>query len=708
MDRRGKAICAENPASFSIISKEKENGYSAAILNYINQMLMEEEDMEKYFMTHDSFALQAAEKSFYEVIGDKHPSPSTHHCLHNTPIMETPDPIFSGNLSDYSISSGSSYCTTSTFNSNESQHSSIAPNPIHYNSSPMPTTFSIPQNFALHSNSTSITQSSINHVRDFTTTNREFLETSMSGFFYSKSVSKSGYGMQFEKGIMQGTKFLPKYSPFIIDMESTTFSPSLRKAPPMVINSESDEREHLNGDSKGRKNHKSGDEAELQEGRSNKQSAVSTDDSELSELFDKVLLGPGLGKGPNIIMQQKNDKSCRYGGRKSRARRQVNNEEVLDLRTLLMLCAQAISCDNHSTAKELLKQIKQHSSSAGDGTQRLAHCFGNALEARLAGTGTQIYSVLSSKRTSVAEMERAYQMYDSACPFDRLEIIFALNAICSVAEEAEILHIIDFGINFGFKWPALIQRLSKRAGGPPKLRITGIEYPQPGFRPQERVHETGRRLASYCKRFNVPFEYNAIVQKNWEAIKIDDLKIVKNELVAVNCMFRFENLLDETVVMDNPRDAVLNLIREANPSIFVHGIVNGCYDAPFFVTRFREALSHYSALFDILDTNVVPEDPMRLKFEKDFFGREVMNVIACEGCERVQRPETYKQWQIRNTKNGFKQLPLDHQVVNKLKDTLKNNGYHSDFMLQVDGNWVLHGWKGKILHASSCWVPTRA
>nr|GLL26845.1 scarecrow-like protein 9 [Ipomoea trifida] len=76
------------------------------------------------------------------------------------------------------------------------------------------------------------------------------------------------------------------------------------------------------------------------------------------------------------------------------------------------------------------------------------------------------------------------------------------------------VHIIDFRILYGFQWPTFIQRIAARDGGPPKVRITGIEFPQPGFRPaeriEERIEETGRCLADYAKSFTVPFEYNAI------------------------------------------------------------------------------------------------------------------------------------------------------------------------------------------------------
>ncbi|KAJ0962443.1 hypothetical protein J5N97_030271 [Dioscorea zingiberensis] len=109
-------------------------------------------------------------------------------------------------------------------------------------------------------------------------------------------------------------------------------------------------------------------------------------------------------------------------------------------------------------------------------------------------------------------------------------------------------------------------------------RITGIDVPQPGFRPTERIEETGRRLANYASSFRVPFEYCSISSK-WETIRVEDLKLDKDEVLIVNCLYRFRNLVDETVVVDSPRNKVLNTIRKANPDVFIHGIVNGAYSA---------------------------------------------------------------------------------------------------------------------------------
>ncbi|KAI4385996.1 hypothetical protein MLD38_003972 [Melastoma candidum] len=109
-------------------------------------------------------------------------------------------------------------------------------------------------------------------------------------------------------------------------------------------------------------------------------------------------------------------------------------------------------------------------------------------------------------------------------------------------------------------------------------------------------------------------------------------------------------------------------------------------------------------MFDAFDYNLSQEDQVRLLYEKEFFGREVGNVLACEGSERVERPETYKQWQIRVMRAGFKQLQLDPVLMRKVRFKLTEQ-YHEDFVIDVDGQWMLQGWKGRILFASSGWVP---
>ncbi|PPR87455.1 hypothetical protein GOBAR_AA33231 [Gossypium barbadense] len=464
--------------------------FANEMLKYINEMLMEEDMEEKTCMLQDCLALQAAEKSFYEVLG------------HEYPLSTDPIPAY----------------------------------------------------------------------------------TDQNG----------GSPGDFDSSLIQTS--------LVDSLERTSLFPDLQRGiPPSIEPSGSS----LLG-SKGRKNYERGDVDDLEQGRSNKQSAVSLEDSEQTDMFDDILLCKG------------------------------ENED---------------------------------------------------------------------DPTSAADILKAYRVLVLACPFKKMMHFYANKKIMKVAEKATTLHIVDFGICYGFQWPCLIQRLSARAGGPPKLRITGIEFPQPGFRPAERVEETGRRLKRYCEKFKVPFEYNVIAKK-WETIQLEELKIKKDEVVIVNCMYRLKNLPDDTLSSTSARDIVLKLIRSINPEFFIHGISNGTYNAPFFVTRFREALFHFSAMFDIFEANVPRDDPQRMMFEREVIGRDIMNVVACEGIERVERPETYKQWQARTLRAGFKQIPLDQYLVKKVTNMVQSN-YHRDFIIDVDGRWMLQGWKGRVIFALSCWKPVK-
>ncbi|XP_061368463.1 scarecrow-like protein 14 [Gastrolobium bilobum] len=623
--------------------------HSNPILRYISDILMDEEDdlERKPCMLQDCLRLQAAEKQFYDVLGRSYPSSPRQ--LHGCYPDDNPDPGDNFGRST-SSDSNSSYTTDNSYESDNR----------------------------------------VNSGGDFESS---FLQRSL----VDSPENTYDIGPAPFRETLAGLHFSNLNGAWnIIHSESK----------PWMIEESVMQGSTAAGGPREKRSHHMDDISHEEVERGTKLSAVYSDDSEPSEMFDEVLLCRD-GKSPSIFENGRESShvadSGGSNGKTTRSKKGSNKgtstSTMVDLWTMLTQCAQAVASYDQRNASEILKQIRQHSSPFGDGLQRLSHYFADGLETRLAA-GTPKYMLLSA---SAADMLKAYKVYITACPFVRMSNFLANRTILKLVENESSLHIIDFGISYGFQWPCLIQRLSERPGGPPRLRITGIDLPQSGFRPAERVGETGRHLEKYCKRFQVPFEYNCLAQK-WETIKVEDLKIDRNEVTVVNCLHRLKNLSDETVTVDSPRDAVLRLIRRINPNIFIHGVVNGTYNAPFFLTRFREALFHFSALFDMFEANTLPEDPYRLMFEKGIFGRDAVNVIACEGPQRVERPETYKQWQVRNKRAGFKQLPLAPQLLNSMKEKIKKE-HHKDFVVDEDGKWVLQGWKGRILHALSSWVP---
>ncbi|PQQ09927.1 scarecrow-like protein 9 [Prunus yedoensis var. nudiflora] len=647
-------LTPNNVSSYASVSPEDDSqedcDFSDVVLKYINQMLMEEDMEDKTCMLQESLELQAAEKSFYEVLGKKYPLLQSYTGIMPFNMVRAQGIVFL----ELGATISRVLVTVVAISLKGLPAYSISQSP--YGSSTR-----------VSSLDGQVDSPSSLHMPDLNTE--------------SQSV------WQFKKGVEVASRFLPGETKLVVNLEANGLSaqtPKVGTNGEVVKVEKKDEGEYSPCGSRGRKNLYREDD-DVEESRSSKQAAVSTESTLRSEMFDTVLLcstGEGLERLESLreALQNGMSKSVPQNGQskgsnggKGRGKKQTGKREVVDLRTLLISCAQAVAADDHRSANELLKKVRQHSSPFGDGTQRLAHCLADGLEARLAGTGSQIYKALVSKRTSAADVLKAYHLLLAASPFRKISNFVSNKTIMNLAQNATRVHVIDFGILYGFQWPTLIQRISWRDGGPPRLRITGIEFPQPGFRPAERVEETGRRLAAYAEKFNVPFEYNAIA-KNWDTIKLEELKIDRDEVLVVNFLYRGKNLLDESVAVDSPRNRVLDLIRRINPDLFIHGIVNGAFNAPFFVTRFREALFHFSSLFDMLETVVPREDRERMLIEAEIFGWEALNVIACEGWERVERPETYKQWQVRNLRAGFVQLPLDRWLVKRAGEKVRS-GY---------------------------------
>jgi hypothetical protein len=161
-------------------------------------------------------------------------------------------------------------------------------------------------------------------------------------------------------------------------------------------------------------------------------------------------------------------------GKRTRTRGKRHAAKVVDLHTLLLHCAKAV-IDDRRSAGELLKQIKDHASPTGDAAQRLAYCFAQGLEARLAGTGSQVYRSLTADRAPLLEFLKAYQLFMSTCCFRKVAFDFANKAIFDAAIGRSKLHIVDYGLHSGFQWPELLRLLGARDGGPPEVRITSID-----------------------------------------------------------------------------------------------------------------------------------------------------------------------------------------------------------------------------------------
>ncbi|XBJ06890.1 hypothetical protein VPH35_012480 [Triticum aestivum] len=629
-------------------------------LHYISQMLMEDVD-ERVEICQGGAALQAAEKPFRDLLGQVPPLATNPPLLN---IKNEPDSPGKGRTSRYKR------LWSTNFSNDCSSYSMLQPLTTSLNAYICNRSLSLP--------------------------NRPFISVG--------STSTSAFpGLHYQRGVEEATMFSPSIDKLVIYLENGILSISklTRKA---KVGERSENTIFQVADQS---------DWDILEGRSNKHLAFTTCAIIRNENFDQVLLCYGLESFKKITRLRrglveegnKNSLKGRSKGRQKLWQRKQPRTELVDLKTLLINCAQAVAEDNHLLASELLKKIRQHSSADGDCTQRLTFYLADGLEARLAGIGGQVYRSLMERRTSTTDWLDAHSLFIATCPFDRTSYYFANQAILDASQGKSRVHIVDFGIGFGFQWPLMIQKFAQQEEGAPKLRITGIDVCQPGFRPSEMIEETGKRLAYYANMFKVPFQYQGIAASRWETIKTEDFNIEEDEVLIINCMYRMKNLGHETEAANSARYKVLKIMRSMNPKIFISGTVNGLRSSPFFIQRFKEVMFHYSSMFDMLDANVVPRDnEARKMIERMIFGKDAINIIACEGAERTERPEGYRQWHARCLKAGFQQLPVDLAIL-RIIVYMKNTFWHEEFFAVEDRGWLLQGWKGRVIYAISKWKP---
>ena len=130
---------------------------------------------------------------------------------------------------------------------------------------------------------------------------------------------------------------------------------------------------------------------------------------------------------------------------------------------------------------------------------------------------------------------------------------------------------------------------------------------------------------------------------------------------------------------------------------------NAACNAPLFMTRFRESVKHFSAIYEGIDIAMSPDAPERVIIEREVFGREVLNIVACEGQARIARAEPYRQWQNRMDRADFSHQPMKPSVLTKIKAMMAS--FHKDFGVGKDDGWILMGIRNHIVEAASVWEP---
>ncbi|CAI5533440.1 unnamed protein product [Closterium sp. Naga37s-1] len=384
---------------------------------------------------------------------------------------------------------------------------------------------------------------------------------------------------------------------------------------------------------------------------------------------------------------------------------------------MLLDIAKAIVSGDHLRVHVLVERLTAVASVYGDATQRVSAYFLEGLLARASGTaptgpgcpgsdGAGAAGALGIYRSidCDAPLLRAFEVLVSASPYLTFGHVACNSAILEAIQGARKVHIVDFGLGHAVQWPPLIQALAVLPGGPPHLRITGIDRPfVAGIHKGYCLRQAGQRLRKVAQSWGVPFTFN-FIPINLPDLHPSMVRCEADEVLVVNCALRLHNLMDESVTPSNPRAAVLRTMRALAPAVTTLVEQNTNHNSPFFLSRFLEALHYYASIFDALDASVPADSTERRLFEQRVLGRAIVNVVACEGQDRTERQEPLGQWERRVHRAGFVGYPLSREVVATATALLST--YKGPYSLSSEqSNSLTLNWKDQPLLAMSAWRP---
>ncbi|MDX5421888.1 MAG: histidinol-phosphate transaminase [Hymenobacteraceae bacterium] len=348
-------------------------------------------------------------------------------------------------------------------------------------------------------------------------------------------------------------------------------------------------------------------------------------------------------------------------------------------------------------AAERINELMTAASGLNNAEARVALAFAKAFAAKTQQNSHHAGNLYNST-FGVMDMISAFNVLVNATPLVSFGHRFANHIILSAISGAREVYLLDLGIGSGLQWFHLMEQLAKLPDGSPVLHLTGIDIPDSGEEPTRRLRETGIRLEEHAQRLGIPFSYEGIASR-LEDFDLGTLHIAPAQALVVNSALTLHHIPDQLVAQPDQRDSILRQIRDLKPLVFTLTEPDSEHNKLDYLPRLRESLRHYHTVFDVLDTLLPQDMPERQVIEQEFFGREIINVVSCEGMDRVERHERNEAWQRRLIRNGFS--PVVHpDLVQELTEGLQ---LHPNFSLIHNGaGYTLH-WKDTNIIASTAW-----
>ncbi|KAL5574926.1 hypothetical protein UlMin_016625 [Ulmus minor] len=395
---------------------------------------------------------------------------------------------------------------------------------------------------------------------------------------------------------------------------------------------------------------------------------------------------------------------CSYQSETNQAasmrRRIVEMLPRMNLKQMLIACAHAVSENEIPAALELMDVLGNMVSVSGEPIQRMGAYMLEGLRAKLEKSGSAIYKALKCTEPTSSELMSYMSILFQICPYWRFAYTSANAVIWEAVQNEQRIHVIDFQIAQGTQWMALIKDLPCRPGGPPLIRVTGVDDSQSAYARGGGLDLVGQKLSAFARQYDVPFEFHGAAMCGSE-VELENLRIRPGEAIVVNFPYVLHHMPDESVSTQNHRDRLLRLVKSLSPKVMTLVEQESNTNTSPFYARFVEMMDYYTAMFESIDVARPRNDKQRISAEQHCVARDIVNMIACDGADRVERHELLGKWRSRLMMAGFKQCPLSSSVTGAVKKLLRE--YNANYRVEERDGALYLWWMNRAMTTSSAW-----
>ncbi|CAO2838781.1 unnamed protein product [Amaranthus hypochondriacus] len=380
--------------------------------------------------------------------------------------------------------------------------------------------------------------------------------------------------------------------------------------------------------------------------------------------------------------------------------------ETLTVKQIISEAATAISEGKNELAAEFLTRLARVSNVQGNSEQRLGYHMGNALCSRAFPDeiSPPVRELYSDDQT-----QAMYSLYEIS-PCFKFGLLAAnlvmLEAITGAQQEGLKVHVVDFDVGHGGQYMNLLRAMHDRRAmlgiketGSNEMKITIVETGMENRGVDESMKEL---LIKVAENYGISLKFERLTLKITELTR-ESLGCEDGEAIVVNFAFMLYRVPDESVSIENLRDALLRRVKDLSPRAvtLVEQEMNG-NTAPF-MTRVNESCAYFGALFESLESTLAVDHSDRVRIEERL-GKKMANLVACEGRERVERAELFGKWRARMGMAGFELKHLNPNVAESIRAKLESaQSGNPGFTVKEENGGVAYGWKDRTLVFASAW-----